>query len=184
MPEVPARASRTILAFALFRLTGPFHPDHRVSAAATNFLRLVDSSVRSYRAARQDLIQWSTEQAQDLLLLLAASSHLENCVNAFIRAIDMARYMRRIAPEGLLPRKAPVLSDAVVKPFNDLRNATEHTDDDIRKGNLVAGEPFIPKPTATAFVSYGITVPYLELAARLDELQDLAERVKNYHHGS
>jgi hypothetical protein len=176
MPDLSEESDKKIL-FHLLNVffTGGGPSDYQAAAFSRNFIRLCDQATKEYELARQALMEQVSTPNNVMSPLFQAAGHFEQCISAIRRAIRFSRHKK--GPR--LPR-TEVLSDRVEKKLRDMRDAIEHTDSRIRKGQIVDGDPIMLMVKSDSIELGGVEIYYDELARWIKQLNGLAEVVARY----
>ena len=180
MPDLSNLTDKNTLGVLLglfFRKAGP--SDYQAKALWVNYIRLVDQVVREYKAAREALQLYVNTPNNVMLPLFQCIGHFESCISLMKRAIVFARRMRRHRG-GPQIGKHDVLASAGEKIIN-FRNAIEHLDDDILKGNVPIGSPIALMVKSDSIELTGNEIYFTDLAKWIQELHKLATDLVNYN---
>lgn len=149
---------------------------------ATSLVRLVDMAIISHELARGAFVAWNEEMSP--VAFLRGQGHLEACVGSAHRALNFAEKLKSrglVTADGpLIPRALPVLSGDARQRIRKLRDATEHVDKQIAKGEWPVGQPIALEPRGAAMSLEGVRIGYGELAAWLRQLRGLASAVTRW----
>ena len=119
--------------------------------------------------------------SQDILLanslLLQAIDHFENCLNALKRTIVFARRIRRDQGSPQVPRGMAILSGDVVSRIVTIRDAIEHIEEKIARGEVVDGDTIALAVKSDSIEFRGEEIYFAELAEWIRELDDLARQL-------
>jgi len=150
-------------------------------ALVMNYVRIVDKLVIDYNLAREQMVIWAATPNEVIGPLLVAIGHFESCVSGAVRAIDFARRIRKDKNgPGIVPKGVAVLSDAVYKSVNDMRNSVEHLDGDILDGTLSGGVPICLVVRPKAIELAGAQITFAELADWITQLHAIADKLAYY----
>ncbi len=168
----------------IFQRAGP--PDYQAYGLTVNYIRLVDIAIREYESGRSMLSRFAeTTRSAGLNLMFAASSHFEICVDAVKRSVNHLKKIRGHpnvpqSMKDLLPRNLTVLTGQVEKQITDMRDAIQHLEKDILKGQIVAGQPLCVMPEEDGLALGGHKIHFHDLARWLRELHERAEALAHY----
>lgn len=180
MPDLSAFNRKLILGVTLnvfFRRGGP--RDYHAQALWKNYIRLADQLVWEYTSAREALQEFVDTPPNTLSPLFRCIAHMETCINTMRRAILYARRMRRHQASPQID-KLKVLSGDAGDRLIDLRNAIEHLESSILKGEISQGEPTTLMVQSDRVELANITIYYSELSEWAIELHSLAEELVDY----
>jgi hypothetical protein len=166
MPDLGAEYPDTLLAqyiAASESLEGDFHP------LAANLARLADKAVREYRAASHCLTGFvetpsGVESIEGHTLLLRATDHVENCIDAVRRAEG---FFATPAFKGVTTQDNREMLKTLHKGVHDIRNSIQHADERFAQGRILEGEPLFPAMTSDCVYFAGEYLVYGEIAARV-----------------
>lgn len=171
----------------IFRGAGPKHRE--AYALVMNFVRLVDLAISEYELARKAMLQFKeTTESLALGQAIRASGHYEVCVSALKRAIDHLKAIRGhpmvpLVPQSLqdlLPRGINVLSGRVESQVTDLRNAIQHLEKVIKKGEILEGQAIALAVNEDDIELGSNKILHSDLAKWLQELHELSSKVAKY----
>ena len=169
-------------------------------AFVASFARLLDKTSREYRYAhaallasadiRQTIRAGSSPTLHDKSilagdiqsannLLFQAGDHVENCITALRRTIVFARHIRRDQRSPQIPRGLPVLSDGMVNRIDTIRNAIEHIDERIARGEMVDGATITVTVKSDSIELGGEEIYFTELADWIRQLDFLVEKLSS-----
>jgi len=181
MPDLSALDCKLILGLMLntvFRRAGPV--DRQARALWTNYVRLVDHLVWEYNIARQSLQEYIDTPNNTMSPLFRCIAHMESCINTMRRAILFARRMRNHKDSPAIDKLA-ILSGDVGDRLVETRNAIEHLENSILKGDIPEGEPTTLLVQSDRIGLLGNEILYSEFADWITELHKLAENLVDYH---
>src|SRR5262245_38090720 len=149
------------------------------AALMTNFIRVVDIAVRRYQSARDFLQRYATSPNDWFGAMAAAAADFESCLDSINRSIKFMKALRADAQlpdhlKTLLPRTSCLLRGDVESEIVAIRNAIQHLEDDIIKGDLKEGSPFVLMPTNEGLTLGNRTISFTGLAAWIRELHSMA----------
>ena len=154
-------------------------------ALVMNSVRIVDKLVTDYSLAHAQMVAWATTPNEVMGPLFLAIGHFESCVSGMVRAIDFARRIRKDQNgPRVIPNKSTVLSDAVYKPINTIRNSIEHLDQDILEGTLSGGVPICLVVRPSAIELSGTQITFAELADWITQLHAISNTLAHYREPS
>src|SRR3972149_1319009 len=105
-------------------------------------------------------------------LIFRASGHFEVCIDNVKRAIEPMK--------ALLPRGIKVLSRSVEVPITGMRNAIQHLENRIKKGEIADGQSLALLPSENELELGVHRIPYADLAEWLIDLHALSDRLAHY----
>ena len=104
----------------------------------TNLVRLTDKAVHEYEAARVQGLDFAANQESNTPTLspyYRAIDHFENCINALHRALLFAEGIRKQRDVPEIDRTAWRALQHAQDRINGVRDAVEHNDERLRKGD-------------------------------------------------
>lgn len=180
LPDLSGLYPNISLLHLMGRLLGGAPRDRMTGALILNFVRLVDKAVRSYEAARKDLDAFRHGDL-NLTALMSATSHIETCVGSCCRANRLAIGLDKVTEHAAIPAATPAPPYLRDDPVRDLRNAIEHMDERIEKGQLTEDQlPLCVVLTNVGIMLSDSRISYADLADRIRALHAVAERVAHY----
>ena len=161
---------------ATYLLSATFHgglPDnYQLRSYLTNFIRSSDRAIEEYSEGRRLLIEYAASHNRTLLLL-RAMSRLETAIHYLRRAHRFFDRLR-VHPEGPTIDRVPRrLFDSYANRIIPLRDAIEHIDERVGKGEIVEGQPI-----ALAITADGNDLQIAEFSL---SLSDLANALRHLH---
>lgn len=111
----------------------------KVSAYTTNFIRVVDQAILEYRQARDELLRYVNKEGFSHYFL--AVSHLEMCIIAARRSQRYGERLKREEEGPTIKRAVARCLQSLEKNILKVRDAIEHMDEKIQKGEVPEGEP-------------------------------------------
>lgn len=180
MPSLSTVDQTQVLNFVLNRMFGgvaPFGPPW--DAIVSTLARVMDKSIREYEGSRLELDRFVKRKGDRLGSIVRAADHLETCVSSVVRAVRLARTLRR-AKEGPRVDKTDIPTPELVRRLQDIRDAAEHIYERLQKGKIAVGEPIQIQMMSREFELQGLRVSYGELASTLERLHALTRRLVGY----
>jgi hypothetical protein len=124
---------------------------HKAALIRRNLIRLVDKAVHEYSLAREavlDQIAESQRSYEDMvggraIYMFRFTDHMENCLNAVRRALDLLQHLRADCSAPTQDRTGRRLIDAHAGSLIDVRNSFEHVGDAINNNEFTDGEMVI-----------------------------------------
>jgi hypothetical protein len=117
-------------------------PTAKASRLFTTFLLVVDKAAREYAAGRELLIAYASS-SNETKLFIEGLGRYETCVTTTKRAFRLFDRLKKEREVPSVARLTRTLALASGKRITDIRNAIEHIDEDIVKGELADGEPHL-----------------------------------------
>ena len=107
------------------------------------------------------------------------------CIDNVKRAIAHLKELRSDPKipqpiKALLPRGIKVLSRSVEVPITGMRNAIQHLENRIKKGEIADGQSLALLPSENELELGVHRIPYANLAEWLTELHALSDRLAHY----
>src|SRR5436309_1771186 len=157
--------------------------DYETYALLMNLMRLMDLAIREYESGRRVLDEFKTRSGSIMLSpIFLASGHFEECASTLKRLINYVKVIRSHpkVPEHLktlLPGKLTVLRGQVEKQITDMRDAIQHLENRIYKGEITPGDAICLEPSQHGLNLGKHKVLYADLAGWLQELHSHAEKL-------
>jgi hypothetical protein len=169
MPDLPADDYPDTLLWQYVQAREPGSLEGELHSLAVNLARLSDKAVREYRAARGCLTAYvetpaRVESLEGHMLLLQATDHLENCLDAVRRAEGYLS--TRAFAAVVTPTQQAMLGD-LHKGVRGLRNSIQHAEERFAECRVPDGDPLFPAMTNDCVYFAGGHVFYAEVAALL-----------------
>ena len=140
------------------------------------YVRLVDKCTDEYRRGRSYLDQFvRSESDLRASTILRAASHFETCINTMKRAINYLEALRRARSGPQISKNLAVFREA--NRIRVLRDAIEHTDQDILNGAINPGNPHVLMVKDNGLALGGEEVSYQDLVRWLEQLHDQARKL-------
>jgi len=116
--------------------------DPQVRSYVHSFILGTDKALRAYNAGRVLLINY-TQSRNSTVLLLHGLSEFETCITTAKRCLSLADRMAS-HPENLeIERTIRRLLDSYQRTVRPIRDAIEHMDEDIARGEVGPGDPLM-----------------------------------------
>ncbi|MDI6695746.1 MAG: hypothetical protein QME21_11925 [Anaerolineales bacterium] len=112
--------------------------------------------------------------------MIKAVGHYENCISTLKRAINYLKAIRshpNMQAKELLPRKISVLHGDIEGRITKMRNAIQHLEGQVRKGNIVEGSPVFLMLEQDCIILGEYTIKYSELSGWISELHSYAKNL-------
>lgn len=157
--------------------------DYETYALLMNFMRLMDLAIREYENGRRLLDEFKAPSSSFRLSpIFLASGHFEGCVSTLKRVINYVKVIRSHpkVPQDLkvlLPGRLTVLRGHVEKQITDLRDAIQHLENQIQKGEIAPGDAICLEPSQHGLNLGKHKVLYSDLAGWLQELHCHGEKL-------
>lgn len=153
--------------------------DHEAYALFMNYVRLVDIILREYENGRKELENFLALKNDSWIsthLVIIASGHFEICINTLKRVINYLKRIRghpKVAQplKDRLPRNSMVLDGKSEKVITEMRDAIEHLENRIQRGEITPGQTLCIVPREDS----------LELGRHVILFSDLAEWIREVH---
>jgi hypothetical protein len=165
-------------------------PQHRSALGLlSNFVRLVDKSLREYDAARAELALYVEPHAGTLRTspYIRAVDHMENCVGAAHRSVLNAKALRELG----LGRGAPRLTELQEARLGHVRNAIEHSDEKLlgkqrfkKSPAFSSDQPYSLRLANSAMVIGGLVLTYKDLASAMTKMYQAVEKIRGVATGT
>lgn len=124
----------------------------KASLYRRNFVRLVDKALREYSEAREAILADVAEanrSVKDLkkygrrMHFISFTDHIETCINAVARLYRILERIKLEKQSPAWPRELRRLLETKSKSIADIRNAVEHVEKKIQKGEIGLGKPIM-----------------------------------------
>lgn len=168
----------------IFRGAGP--KDIEAYALTMNFVRLVDLSISEYQAGREAIQQFASEhESLALGRGFASAGHFELCMGSIKRAMNFLKSLRGSPSvpqslKNLLPRSTIVLTGVIEGKITGIRNAIQHLDAKIQRGDIDKGQALSLMPMEEQLELGEHIVSYADLSQWLKELHELSSKLVYY----
>ena len=122
---------------------------YQVRAVVTTYIRLVESAMVQYRQAREFVYAfWNHGGSLNIGATNLASSHFEACLTNMHRAGRCLVQIRRRTDvpqdiKALFPTKPRFIEDRVAERVRNMRDATQHTLEQVQDGTIPENTPFM-----------------------------------------
>jgi hypothetical protein len=162
----------------IHRMIGDPGISHRASLYRREFVRLLAKAVREHQLARSSILAQMVEAARPAaemeregrkLYILNFTDHLETCINATHRCLQFLDRLKTELPVDRTSRRA---LESASEGLAAMRNALEHMDEVIQRGELRQGERIMIGLAASQdkAVVAGFEVRFEDLARTLRRL--------------
>jgi hypothetical protein len=186
IPDLSHLLSRST-SFAMQRFFTSGGPQGREAyALVMNFVRLVDLAVSEYESGRLAILQFANSNGDfRLSSAIRSSAHFEVSIDALKRAINHLKAIRGNATvsqalKDFLPRGIRLISGEVEGKVTDIRDAIQHLEERIQKGEIIEGQSFALQPTCDDLQLGSRNLRYIELAEWLTEAHTLSSTLRGY----
>lgn len=152
----------------------------RSFALVVNYVRVVDALVIDYNQFRGSLHEYVTTPNTHISPLFNAISDAEECVSNLLRAIRMARRIRKDKLGPHVEKTITVLRDAIVKRVEDFRNEIQHLDNVLVGGTWQPPDPHCLVTRNDRLELYGKEILYSDLATWITSLHALSVNLAQY----
>jgi hypothetical protein len=185
MPSVDHLSNMGSLNVMLDRVFGggpPLPPGHTAVGLLTNFVRLVDKSLREYDAARAELLLYGEpHEGLPVSPYLRAIDHMENCISATHRSVLNANALRSLG----VGRGAPKLTTRQEVLLTNMRHAVEHSDEKLlgrqkykSSPPFAPGEPYSLRLASTSMVIGRNALTYRDLVSAMNKMHRAIEKIR------
>jgi hypothetical protein len=172
LSDVPTARSLAAMLNLMFRRKG--FSGHPGQGLFSNLLRLTDSAVLEYEAARASLDEFVSTPTNVMSPFFRTIDHLETCISALDRASRCAESISAEAAVSSIP------SRQVRRRISRARNAIEHADRDLVKGRIGLGSYTTLAPMNERVEIGPIVVTYEELALWIRALSECAAELMEH----
>ena len=185
MPQLGEGVFAPVLSHYILKVT--FHgtgtsSNPSLRAYITSFIRILDKTIHEYDQSRKEL-QAYIGSANKTMLIMKAVSHLETCVNSLRRCLRLLDRMKTFnlgdSDEARLFRRSV---QATSRAVPDVRNAIEHMDEKIARGEVTEGQPIalmISEVGDRACIA-GEEILFSDLASTIRKLHAFAVQLCDY----
>lgn len=151
------------------------HNDPQVRSYVHSFILGTDKALRAYNAGRARLLEY-TQSQNSTTLLLHGSSEFETCITTLKRCLSLADRMASHPENPEIERTLRRLLDSYQRTVRPIRDAIEHMDEDIARGEVRPGDPLMLAVSQDgAFLEIGQhRLAFVALGACLSQLHVLA----------
>ncbi len=168
-----------------FTAIGPIN--YEAYALTMNLIRLVDLAIQEYANGRNVLNNFVASKNSSLAthLIIIAAGHFEVCINTLKRVINYFKRLRghaNVPPplKDLLPGNSKVLTGDVEGRVTAMRDAIEHLENRIQRGEITFGQPLCMMPVENGIELGKHKILFTELAEWLKEVHDCAKKLSYY----
>ena len=149
--------------------------DPQVRSYVHSFILGTDKALRAYNAGRILLLKY-TQFRNSTVLLLHGLSEFETCITTVKRCLSLADRMASHPENPEIERTVRRLLDSYQRTVRPIRDAIEHMDEDIARGEVRPGDPLILAVSQDgAFLEIGqYRLGFVALGACLSQLHALA----------
>jgi len=185
MPDLSGLDSPLIGRLFVQLLVGEPGLSQKASLYRRNFIRLLDKALREYREAREAILadiaeanRSAKEKRKDgrRIHFIAFTDHIETCINAVSRLFRLLERIKSEKESPAFPRVLRRLVETKSESIANVRNAVEHIDEQIQKGEVPPGKPImltIGKNDDRIVVSK-YEMKFEELAMVLEQMHEMA----------
>ena len=153
-----------------------------------NFVRLVDKALNEYHEAREAILAQIAEAkrpAKEMekhgrqIFIFEFTDHIETCINAVARLFKLLERIKSEKQSPAWPRELRRLLETKSESIENARNAVEHIDERIQRGEIAPGKPVMmsvsEKDDAVVVSSHEIR--FEELAMVLEKMHEVAQYI-------
>jgi hypothetical protein len=150
MPDLSGLDSLLTGRLLIQLLAGERGLSSKASLYRRNFVRLVEKALREYQEARQAILAQIAEMKRASkkmsgdgrsLYILAFTDHIETCINAVQRLYKLLERTKKEGQSPEVPRALLKQVETKQGTMAKIRNAVEHMDELILKGEVGEGKP-------------------------------------------
>jgi hypothetical protein len=144
-----------------------------------SFIRVTDKAVDEHESAREAFTTFVNRGSttSSFVPLFDAVGHIENCIGSMERAMKFARRMQEMPELEQVVGTPAVLGKLARKNVSVIRNGTEHLDERVVNGKIIQGDLTAIWLDADFLEMEGVRIPYADLGAWLEQLQDVGGRL-------
>jgi hypothetical protein len=183
MPDL-STLPRLMPATMLHALIGDPDITHKVGLHRRNLTRLIDKAIREYQLARASILAQIEESQRPaevmeregrFLFILGFTDHLETCLNAVHRVLNILDRLKREKLPTPLSRELRRAIEAHTRELGKIRNLIEHIDERIQRDEIAAGSPIMLglADSEDGAVIGDLTITFTDLAAALRKLHEV-----------
>ena len=164
------------------RISGEEPENYRFGALVTNLVRIVDIGLADFVNMRECLLKyWNRKDSSAVPIgfLLLAAGHFEACIGNLKRAIVHLKKIRGFntisdTTKALLRQNYGILAGKVEGQITKMRDAIQHLEKRIHKGDIRKGEAIFPSSSEKDGMKLGTQkIGFEELAQWIWELHTL-----------
>jgi hypothetical protein len=130
LPDLSALRQDKMLRLLERKMVGVNGPwDWMTETWRINYVRVTDRLIHEYKRTHDELTLYITNTGSGVFRikhLIFATGHFESAVTNMVRAIGLARRLRRAKNGPPIEKRVEVLSDKAENRVGELRNAIEH----------------------------------------------------------
>ncbi len=162
-------------------LRGAGSKDYKTSVYLTSFIRVTDKALAEYNFAKSCLEEY-IGNSNRTSKLFACVSHLETCINSVKRCINFIDKLKSIQNQAVVDRLDRKAINSLKNDFRHIRDAVEHMDNMVFKGEIQKGEPIalsIDETGSNVSIS-SYTVKFNDLVLLLRRLHRISIKLSDY----
>ncbi len=153
-----------------------------------NFIRLVDKALREYKEARGAILADVAEANRPVkelrkrgreIHVIEFTDHIETCINAVSRLFNLLERIKSEKQSPGWPRELRRLLETKSESIANIRNAVEHIDEKIQKGEIGPGKPIMLTVSENdeALIVANYEIKFEELAMVLNKTHEVAQYI-------
>jgi len=160
----------------------------KVARYRKNFVRLVDKALWEYDKARESILAdvaranrsiKGTGKSSSEYNFIKFTNHIETCINAVSRLFKLLERIKSEKQSPAWPRELQRLLETKGESIANIRNAVEHIDEKIQKGEIGPGKPIMLTVSENdeALIVANYEIKFEELAMVLNKMHEIAQYI-------
>lgn len=143
-----------------------------------NFIRLIDKAIEEYNNAREVLLEQIKTGGQGIYVI-TFTNQIENCLNAVRRLYLLLDRIKAEKKSPAIPKETRRMLETQSKSIKSIRDAVEHIDSVIRKGEIAPGKPvmLVANKAEDGVIVADHEIKFKELALILKNMNELAQYI-------
>jgi hypothetical protein len=188
MPDLSGLDAPLMSRLVVQLLIGESSLSHNARLYRRNFVRLVDKALREYNEARGAILADVAEANRPVkemkkrgreIHVIAFTDHIETCINAVSRLFKLLERIKSEKQSPAWPRELRRLLETKSEPIANIRDAVEHIDEKIQKGEIGPGKPIMLTVSENdeALMVANYEIKFEELAMVLKKMHEVAQYI-------
>jgi len=147
----------------------------KARAYRTNFVRLQDKAIREYRQAREAFLDYIADRGR-LMRFIEFTDHMETCISATSRLSRLLDRLKSERQSPSFPKELRRFVETKSRSVQDVRNAVEHMDEEIRCDRVAPGKPITltVNENGDGVLASNYQVSFRDLANVLEKFNEIA----------
>lgn len=149
-----------------------------------NYIRLVDKALIEYQEAREAILAEIAEANRSSeqmgkhgrhIYVITFTNHIETCINAVSRLYKLLERIKSEKESPAFPRELRRLVETKSESVSNVRNAVEHTDEQIHKDEISPGKPIMlsVSKNADGVIVSNFEIKFKELAMVIEKMHEI-----------